>query len=1063
MVGLELGGDISQILNALVPQAAATLINRQNNTYLLNLPPGIQSIASKLLAAHPMVNYVEPNHVRNSSVLPPNDPYLVQQWALTTLQAAQAWSYFPDHYLTSATAGASRVKVAVIDTGADCTHPDFMNAGGTSTDAAQGGQLVWSTSLALTATTITSPACTWQDDNGHGTHTAGIVAAATNNGAGVGSLGFPLQLIIYKVMNQNGVGSDFYISTAIYDAIKAGAQVISMSLGGPGYSQTLQSAINAAWQNNVLVVAAAGNETGTQLTYPGDANFALGVAATDNNNNVASWSNYGTWVKIAAPGVNILSTYPNGGYATLSGTSMATPHVAALAGLLFAANPGISAAAVAQRIQQTAMSPNTGWNQYIGYGVINAGAAMGGTPGPFTQGSLTGQVTDINSNPINNATLTVGGQTFTTAVDPSTGYTDGLFRINLSPGTYTVTVTQPFYTAVTMQAAVVAGADTMLNVQMGASYGEFTGAVTYNGVAVAGAPVAAVSNGLILGTAITDSSGTYSLYVPAGTYTLTSTPANYLGTTSGSQTLSAKGTVTVNLALSASGNIAGTVSDLNGLPVANAHIDFTSGSISGGAQTGAAGTYSTYGLPAGTYTVTASATGYSSVTIGSVTVSNNISTLVNVQFSTGIALSNGLAGNWPMNEGSGSVAFDHSSSGYNAALANTAWVAGPANYAVSFGGSSSQGVTPTMPFGSAYSVSVWVNPASTTQSGWAGLAQVQSGSGMALGVDSTGGMYKFAVNGGAGSTGSCAYVSVTQGCAQGGAIASGWHMVTGTYDGATAILYVDGVAVANDTFTTPSNITMPMKIGASWNGALDNLRLYSRALTASEVAALFAQGNGTTQTGQTIAFGALSNETFGVAPFAVSATATSGLAVSFNSQTSSVCTVSGSTVTLVAVGTCTIQATQAGNASYSAAAAVNQSFSVTNTSQTISFGALSNKTFGVAPFAVSATATSGLAVSFNSQSLSVCTVSGSTVTLVAVGTCTIQATQAGNASYSAATAVNQSFSVTQTGQMITFGPLSNVAFGASPFAVTATASSGLAVSFSSQSLSACTVSGSSVT
>ena len=153
LVGLQLGADIDQILTAVAPQAAATLISRERNTYLLNLPPGLQAIASQLLAAHPLVNYVEPNHIRNSTVLPPNDTYLPLQWALTNIQAAQAWSYFPDHYLTSATAVTNRVKVAVLDTGADCTHPDFMNAGGSSTDSASGGQLDWTDSVAVTATT----------------------------------------------------------------------------------------------------------------------------------------------------------------------------------------------------------------------------------------------------------------------------------------------------------------------------------------------------------------------------------------------------------------------------------------------------------------------------------------------------------------------------------------------------------------------------------------------------------------------------------------------------------------------------------------------------------------------------------------------------------------------------------------------------------------------------------------------------------------------------------------------------------------------------------------------
>ena len=218
-----------------------------------------------------------------------------------------------------------------------------------------------------------------------------------------------------------------------------------------------------------------------------------------------------------------------------------------------------------------------------------------------------------------------------------------------------------------------------------------------------------------------------------------------------------------------------------------------------------------------------------------------------------------------------------------------------------------------------------------------------------------------------------------------------------------------------------------------------------------------------TQASQSITFGTLASQAFGTAPFTVSATATSGLAVTFASQTTPVCTVSGATVTLAAVGTCTIQATQTGNANYAAATAVSQSFAVTQGSQTITFGSLANEPMGTAPFAVSATASSGLAVSFASQTTSVCTVSGTTVTLAAVGTCTIQATQAGNANYAAATAVSQSFTVTAASQTITFGSLANQVFGTAPFAVSATASSGLAVSFASQTTAVCTVSGTTVT
>jgi hypothetical protein len=174
------------------------------------------------------------------------------------------------------------------------------------------------------------------------------------------------------------------------------------------------------------------------------------------------------------------------------------------------------------------------------------------------------------------------------------------------------------------------------------------------------------------------------------------------------------------------------------------------------------------------------------------------------------------------------------------------------------------------------------------------------------------------------------------------------------------------------------------------------------------------------QATQTITFTALTAKIYGAALFTLSAKASSSLAITYASATTSVCTVSGSTVTLVGVGACTINANQAGNADFSAAPQVTQSFAVASEAQTITFSALAAKTYGAAPFALSAKASSGLSVVFTSATTSVCTVSGSTVTLVGVGTCTIDANQAGNADISAAPQVTQSFAVASEAQTITF-------------------------------------------
>jgi hypothetical protein len=197
---------------------------------------------------------------------------------------------------------------------------------------------------------------------------------------------------------------------------------------------------------------------------------------------------------------------------------------------------------------------------------------------------------------------------------------------------------------------------------------------------------------------------------------------------------------------------------------------------------------------------------------------------------------------------------------------------------------------------------------------------------------------------------------------------------------------------------------------------------------------------------QTITFGALANKIYGAAPFTVSATASSGLAVSF-SILAGPATISGSTVTITGAGTVTVRASQAGNGTYNAAPNVDQSFTVSPASQTITFGALANKNYGDPAFTVSATASSGLAVSFSILS-GPATISGNTVTITGAGTVTVRASQAGNANYSAAPNVDQSFTVAKLNQTITFGSLPNRTLGEPAFAVSGTASSGLAVAFS---------------
>ena len=231
-------------------------------------------------------------------------------------------------------------------------------------------------------------------------------------------------------------------------------------------------------------------------------------------------------------------------------------------------------------------------------------------------------------------------------------------------------------------------------------------------------------------------------------------------------------------------------------------------------------------------------------------------------------------------------------------------------------------------------------------------------------------------------------------------------------------------------------------------------------LTASASGLASANQTQTVNKGdQTITFGALADRRLDQSPFTVSATASSGLAVSFSSATTSVCSVSGDTVTLLQTGTCTINADQAGDSNWNAAPRVQQSFTVQKGNQTITFGALADKRFDEGPITVSASASSGLAVSFSSATPSVCTVSGSTVNFQSVGTCTVNADQAGNGNWNAAPQVQRSFTISKGNQTISFANPGAKTFDQSPITVSATASSGLAVSFSSATTSVCTSGG----
>jgi subtilisin family serine protease len=288
----------------------------------------------------------------------PADPMYKDQWGLKKISAPKAWGV--------ESGAKAAVTVAVIDTGADFGHPDLA------------GKL-------LTGFNVLNPGAQPQDDHLHGTHVSGIIAAATNNRIGVAGVSWGARILPVKPMDANGSGTLCDIVAAVLYVASQQPEVLNMSIGAPGpCPAALQEALDLAYQAGVTSVAAAGNGgAGFNLpSNPANCDHTIGVAATDPNDKAASFSNYGSYVDVSAPGVNILSTViePKARkhtYAALSGTSMASPMVAGLAALVAAHHPDWTPDQITQRILTTCddLGPR-GWDQHFGRGRINAQRAV---------------------------------------------------------------------------------------------------------------------------------------------------------------------------------------------------------------------------------------------------------------------------------------------------------------------------------------------------------------------------------------------------------------------------------------------------------------------------------------------------------------------------------------------------------------------------------------------------------------------------------------------------------------------------------------------------------------
>ncbi len=334
---------------------------------------GDPAVVARRLNRSALISYAEPNVILRATATP-NDPLFPELYGLNNtgqtggssdadIDGPEGW----DAAGLGAFPATGGTKIGIVDTGIDQTHPELS---GKTVDcgSAFGG-------------TVVSGACT--DDNMHGTHVAGTIAAKANNATGVAGVAFNSNLTICKgLYTAAGTGLTSDIANCINWTHARGAKVISMSLGG-GASATLKNAVAAAWENGSatgsVLVAAAGNDGDGTLNYPAAYPEVISVAATDHNDARATFSNANADVEVAAPGVNVLSTIPGGQYAELSGTSMATPHTSGVVGVLWQLFPTSTASGIRSRLDAAVddLGP-AGRDQSFGFGRVNLCKAAGG-------------------------------------------------------------------------------------------------------------------------------------------------------------------------------------------------------------------------------------------------------------------------------------------------------------------------------------------------------------------------------------------------------------------------------------------------------------------------------------------------------------------------------------------------------------------------------------------------------------------------------------------------------------------------------------------------------------
>ncbi|MBB6729689.1 S8 family serine peptidase [Cohnella zeiphila] len=358
----------SKELLALRKELSLTVVRHRGQTYLFRSSRyKMDQLKERFAKWNPV--YVEPHYLYlthetggtsgassgssatgTAGTIVPNDTlYSKYQWNLPEIATNKGWNV---------TRGKDDVVVAIVDTGVQSDHPDLK------------GRLVQGTN-------IIDPTQPPNDDVGHGTHVAGIIAAQVNNNEGVAGMTWYTKIMPVKALDSSGAGTTYSVAEGIIWATDHGADVINMSLGNYAEAQFLHDAVKYAYDHGVVLVAATGNDNTDRPGYPAAYPEVFAVGATNQDESRAEYSNYGDYVDVTAPGTSIASTYPGSRYAALSGTSMACPHVSALASLVRAANANLGNEDVMDLLRKTArdLGP-AGKDVDFGYGQIDVDAAV---------------------------------------------------------------------------------------------------------------------------------------------------------------------------------------------------------------------------------------------------------------------------------------------------------------------------------------------------------------------------------------------------------------------------------------------------------------------------------------------------------------------------------------------------------------------------------------------------------------------------------------------------------------------------------------------------------------